>query len=291
MLFSILIGLMGCEGTLEKVRGSGDTSDAELAIASLASRESRSEAGLFILNYTNFPQEGSLNGVTLASGRLLSARDGRFKFEQSSSEPSKSYLIHYDPKGSLLVVFPGLKRAFRAPGEILLAPEMQRVLACYDGLRILLGQGNIWSDPSRSQFRVRGSRGAIVEQIGRPFRWHILFEDGDLLFPIKEMEAKSGSKRVVKIGRALLSYESLDYSNGGGGFPGKNVRGSQIKIDTWKFTFPKSPSSTEIQINPLNDTQAEELVKQGGLNAPEIPSDFQTEDIIPTVLMNWLNIH
>ena len=283
--------LLGCEGTFKRTSDSGSDSKNEIAIATLAANESRNQVALYILNYTNMPGEGKFTGIGLASGRVLSSSDGRFKFEQNSSAPSKNFYVYFDPNDKLWVVLPQLKRAFYAPAAILQSPEAVSMLAAYDGLRILMGQGSVWSDPSRTQFNPRRMGGATVEQTGSPLKWNILFESGDLQFPIKEMEANAGMKSVLTIDRQAGSFESLDYSGGNpGGIPGQNVRGTQINVNTWRFRFPGSASITEIQLNPLSGNDAKQLLERGALDAPKIPEDFQSEELSVGVLLNWLNI-
>jgi hypothetical protein len=283
--------LIGCEGTLKRASEPGSDSKNEIAIANLAANETRNKIALYVLNYTNLPSGGTFTGIQLASGRLLTSAEGRFKFEQNSSEPTKNFYVYFNPTGSLMVVFPQLKRAFQAPAAILQTPDALPLLAACDAVRLLMGQGNVWSDPSRSQFQLRRMGGASVEKDGSPIKWNIDFEADDLLFPIKKMEAKSGGRLLLTIHRDAASFESLDYSSGRvGGIPGENVRGSQINVNTWKFEFPRSPSVTEIQLSPMNSQDAEQLLARGALDPPRIPDDFKQEEITPATLLNWLNI-
>ncbi len=283
--------MLGCEGSLQKMREPGSSSDTELGIANLASQELQNTSVLYGINYTNLPEGEQFMGIRLASGRVLAHRDGRFKFEQTSSEPTKAFLIHFDPNGNLLIVFPRLKKAFRAPADILTSPQVLPVLAAYDGLRILMGLGEIWSDPNRSQFRTRGRGGMVVEQTDRPFTWNVKIDTDGFLFPIEELEAKSRSRTVLSIAQDDLSYERLDYSSGNvGGIPGQDVRGAEVRIKTWVFKFSKSPGTTEIQMDPLGGVDPDKRVAEGGLNAPDIPSNFEIGEISPVVLLNWLNI-
>ncbi|MCA9449052.1 MAG: hypothetical protein KC931_18180 [Candidatus Omnitrophica bacterium] len=280
---------IGCDSALQKVRQPKSSSDQELKIATLAANEQRNRVAFYNLNYTNLPADDSFTGITLASGRLLSSDDGRFRFDQNSSEPSKNYSITFDPNGELSILFPSLKRAFRAPASILQSPESLSLLAAYDAMRILLGQAGIWADPTRSQFKLRRS-GATVEQPGRPFKWNIDLDSDNLLLPINEMVAKAGVREVLTVDREALSYESLDYSSGGSKFPGKDVRGANVSVNTWRFLFPKASSTTEIQITPLNEQDGQQLVEEGKLDVPVIPDDYRTEQITLASLLNWLNI-
>ncbi|MCA9426775.1 MAG: hypothetical protein KC994_16965 [Candidatus Omnitrophica bacterium] len=289
LIVGLLVLFSGCDSAMQKVRGVGSSKDPELEVAALAGNENRNQVGLYLLNYTNIPGSEKFTGIQIASGRLLSSNDGRFLFTQTSSEPGKNYSIYFNPEGDLLVVFPNLKQVYRAPAGVIQSPDAIQLLAGYDGMRLLMSQGNVWSDPSRSQFTV-GRSGATVEQPGRPYKWDVEFESGDFLFPIKEMEARSGFREIVKVARATLSYESLDYSSGGEGYPGNDVRGSQINVNTWTFKFAGTSSTTEIQINPLGEQEARAYVEKGRLDPPNLPDDYKMREITLVDLMNWLNI-
>lgn len=290
-VLALAVSLGGCDKSVPKIGKSGSSADGELVAANLAAHESRNQVGLWLLNYMNIPTEGNLAGIRLASGRLLSSSDGRFKFEQTSSDKNKTFVIHFDPGGELTILFPKLEQALAGPATLLSGPEPTPLRASYEGVRFLLGQANVWSDPTRSKFVLTRS-GATVESPDSPIEWNIRFQPAEYLFPIEDFTARSGSRTLLTIDREAFSYESLDMS-GGGGIPplsGRSGKGSEVQLKSWRFMTPKAAATTEIQLSPLGEEEAKNLVAAGALDAPGIPGTFKKSSLTPEMLANWLNL-
>lgn len=260
-------------------------SDSEFMLVQMQAVEQRQSQGLYDLIYSN-KMGTQASDFRLAQGRFLMNDRGVFKYEQPKKDADRSFWIHYDPAADLVVGFPKLKTAYKAPTSILEDEDLIPVLAAYDAVRLILGLSETWSDPSKGTTRNKSGGSLGLEEAGRPYQWTLDFgvaTGGGS--PIASMVCQKGLSRVLSVARSTTTIPVASGTSGGKPMPDRPLVANQ-----WEFVFGGSPGTTDLVLNayPSNTVEPEKLAES--FKAPELDATIQIKELTPALIRNWLNL-
>lgn len=283
----ILAAFNGCASSQSKKNSRGAKSDVEPLISRMALAEQQQRYGLYELIYSNAGSK-EITDVRIAQGQLLMNDQGVFRFEQRKKDPNKSVWVYFNPNEIILVVFPKLKMAYRGSPAILSGPEGDKLVAAYDGLRMVLGQSEVWNHPERHKVEPASGMGVSVQQEGRPYRWSIRMEGASSGNPIESMSARKGFRELCTIERKVNSIEHFSRENKNAFSAG--TAGQLQNALRWSVALSGDSRITDLVFTPypINKSDAEKT--QSLFKTPDLESDLQVQELSLDIIRDWLNM-
>jgi hypothetical protein len=279
----------GCIGAETKKTGKTSSDGGSAAgLARLQFSESQQDMALFELVYSNAGSK-EISDIRYAQGRFLLNDQGVFRFEQSKKEPQRNLIVYFNPEREIIVIFPKLKIAYKASPEILSEGEGERLLAAYDGLRMVLCLSNVWNNPEANSIEVASFSDNInLQQQGRPYRWIVEMDVGASTSPISTMRARQGFKQMCSIERKANSIQQYSRSNKDAfmrGAPGQLKTGNE-----WSLIFPGHSRQSDFVFTPypVKKTEVEDV--RSLFMPPEIDPSFQVQELSLDLILDWMGL-
>ena len=283
-------GFAGCVGPAKNVTRFGKDYDVARKVQDLAALEQENDYGLFEFIYSTKPEKDSML-IQASRGLLLVNDEGAFKYEQQRRQANEAFWVHYEPNGSLVVAFPLLKRMYRAPASILEDPELTPVLAGYDGLRLLLGLSDVWSNPAGNALETSERTGSVTfQQPGRPYQWKVLLTEGLSFYPFSEMRAHSGARTQTKIFRRDVSYKEYDEDATRRVMGGKEAGGQPVTSNVWEITLAQGLRVGQIQYTPYPKGSMDPDKAREQIKFPTLESELEEKELTVAQIKRWLNL-
>lgn len=275
---------LGCS-SLKKEGGSASSGAGGSAILSrLSADEQRKDIGYYTLLYTNY-EPGNTTNIQVAQGGILMNDAGVLKFEQQKREPLRNVWAYFHPEREVIVAFPKLKTAYRASPAIFNAPEAERIVALYDGLRLVLGLSNAWTNPDQNRTSVsRGGTKAELTESGRTFRWDMDIDPDNPNHPFSALTAKKGLKNLIHLERKVRSVPSFKVK---GSVPTPEIPTTAVQ---WSLTFPGSKRTADFAFDPVVGAESQRDRLQVALEPPALDSTFKVTDLTVPMVLDWLNL-
>ena len=287
VILLFLVVLYGCASSQSKKSSKGSKSDVQPLISRLALAEQQQQYGLYELIYSN-AGSAEIKDVRIAQGQFLMNDRGVFRFEQRKKDPNKAMWVYFNPDEVILVVFPKLKIAYKGSPAILSGPEGDKIVAAYDGLRLVMGLSEVWNHPEQHKVEPSTGMGVSVQQEGRPFRWSVRMETGSSGNPIVSMSARKGFRELCTIERKVNSIQHFNRDN-------KNafVAGAAGQLQDslrWNVTLSGSRRITDLVFTPypVNKTEVEKTLNL--LKAPSLEEGFQVQELNLDIIRDWLSL-
>lgn len=289
LLFGALI-LGGCSGSIKNVVSGEPKADVDRILNRLAGFEEENEYGLYEF-ISNSRSDAKQSLMKICHGVLLMDDRGVSKFESLRKSNTEPFWVYFNPSDRILVVFPERKTAYQAPASILQDPQTQRVLAAYDGLRLVLGLSDVWSNPGQSQVERKGfGRTVEFQSPGRPFHWEVDFDESSSTAPFAKLNAKDGLKNLTTISRKTTSMALYDQEATQSYGAGNDTGGVQIDANLWQIEMAGGGSETQVQFTPYpkSSIDREKLGRQ--LAAVQPDKSYQVQDLTVDHLKRWLDL-
>jgi hypothetical protein len=266
--------------------------DAEVdrTLNKLAGIEQDTQYGLYEFISNSRPKDpnaimGIFHGVLLMDDRGVS------KFESLRKSNTEPFWVYYNPTDRFLVVFPERKTAYQAPASFFQDPETHSALAAYDGIRLVLGLSDIWSNPERNNLE-RKSFGDRVEfqAPDRPYRWEVDLDSSSSTAPFASLQAKSGRRTLANISRKTTSmaiYDEAATQKYGGGV---DTGGVHIDANLWQIEMAEAGRENQLQFTPYPKSSIDEAKLGQQLASVELEKDYKVEDLTVDRLKRWLDL-
>jgi hypothetical protein len=286
-LLLLFLFFSGCGKSSTKGTSSDPSQSGEASLSRLRVLEQQQSFGLYELIYSNAGSE-KITDVMVAQGQLMMNDQGILRFEQRKKDPQKTVQVYFDPNRIIQVAFPKLKLAYRADPMILAGKYGERVVAIYDGLRILLGLSEIWNHPEKHSIKTGSGGTLLVTQEGRPYRWTIETSGAYSGIPVDSLKAKSGFSEVCFIQRNTASYQQYTEGNKKAFLQG--AAGQIQKTFNWNISFPRAYRTTDLVFTPYPLTGMDTKKANEMLVTPELAPEIQTQELSLDMILDWLSL-
>jgi hypothetical protein len=287
----VLLGFvaLGCLESVKKAKPGNAKVDSDSVIRNLALTEQETEYGFYEFIGSSDPT-GSSQNSRVCRGKLLLHESGAFKFEQDVGDPSRSFWAHAEPEGEIVVAFPLLQTVYKASWATLFQdPEAYQVLAAFDGLRILLGLNDVWSNLSANNVKTQAD-GASFQQNQRPYKWKVEFSGDTTAAPFTRLKALQGWKNLVLIERKTGSIKQYDRDSTDAFLKGRTDRGQSIAVVVWETSMEGSALPFQVQFTAYPKTAMSPEAATQNLKAPDVGSEMQIKELTLPRLKQWLNL-
>lgn len=285
----LLCFLIGCSSAGSR-KGGKDSSEGGSAagLTRLQFAESQQTLNLYEFVYSNAGSK-EISDVRYAQGRLLVNDRGVFRFEQTKKEPQRNLIIYFHPDREIVVIFPKLRTVFKATPEIFSGYEGERLLAAYDGLRMVLCLSEVWNHPEKNSIEITSLGDSLtLQQEGRSFRWIVDMDSKASGNPIVSMRARQGFKNLCSINRKTNSIQQFSRSNKDAFLQGG--AGQVSTANEWSLTVPGHVRQSDFSFTPypIRKTESENL--NAMFEPPEIDPSYQVQQLTLDLIQDWMGL-
>ncbi len=279
--------LLGCSRA-ETKKSSGELTHGGSAagLERLKFAESHQDSALFELVYSNAGSK-EISDVRYAQGRLLMNDQGVFRFEQAKKEPQRNLIVYFNPDQEICVVFPKLKIAYHASPEILTGPEGEKLVAAYDGIRMVLCLSNVWNNPEPNSIEI-GTLGDTLslQQQGRPFHWNVDMDPGASVSPITCMRARRGFRQLCTLERKTSTIHQYSRSNKDAFMKGSG--GQLLSGNKWSLSLQGHSRQSDFEFTPYPIKKTESDAVSTLFESPPLDPSFQVQQLTLDLIQDWM---
>lgn len=288
ILTPVLVAL-GCAEIGKKAGSDNPKGGSAAGLAKLQFAEVQQDVVLYELVFSNAGSQ-EISDIRYAQGQFLMNDKGAFCFEQGKRDPQQCFSIYFRPDREILVLFPKLKIAYRGSPAILSGREGDKLVAAYDGLRMVLCLSDVWSKPEENSIEVSSSGDNLtLQQPDRPFRWNVEMETGASLSPITEMRARSGFSQLCQIQRRAGKMQEVK-----GNKKDAFMRNNMSKLDSaneWSVILSGHTRQSDLVFTPYPVKNREEKDKLHGLlEPPKLDPSFQVQELTLDLIQDWMGL-
>ena len=285
----LLFIVLGCSSAGSRKSGK-DLSDGGSAagLSRLQFAESQQNSALYELVYSNAGSK-EISDVRYAQGRLLMNEKGVFRFEQAKKEPQRNLIIYFHPDREIVVIFPKLKTAVKATPDIISGDEGDRLLAAYDGLRMVLCMSNVWNNPEKNSLEITSMGDSLsLQEEGRSFRWIVDMDSGVSGNPITSMRARKGFRNLCSIERKSNSIQQYSRANKDAFMQGG--AGQLSKTNEWSLVIPGHVRQSDFSFTPYPIRKSEPENIDAMFEPPEIDPSIQVQQLTLDLIRDWMGL-